>query len=783
MIGFIARVVKETVRKLKFTFMGSRAQSEIDELIEIFRRVTPLELSHLAEIQKKLEKIVADPAIMKQKFSMLREAYKNKLSVGGSGDIKARYAMFIREEYRRLKEKRGKSMNPRKQMNREEKHNEIRCGEEGTICEKCIEARIRREIEMKAYLKRMAVEEERNQKKMKTSSWESITALNVQLGCPPIVGRYLMGDGFDLNDLESEEREKFNQWKEYQSMQAKSLDTGIFKRPLEQQGSAQMQPNGTPMLHQGSMQMSYQDVIPMPQQAGISMPREPFPVIQTMQQPILNSQQSSLMDAQQQIFADKVNFPEKMQSSPNWVFKQTAPAIKHQNGDIHANIDARNAILEGSKDAKGQAPENPEISSKGGVGSTEMRVMPEFGALSATSNPFSDLKNPFQTAPKNPFNVSAPKSPFNVSTPLVTKSPFTGTKDPFTGTKDPFTGTKDPFTGTKSSLASTKDPLTNTKDSLTDVSAEQNPFNTPSALKSAKEMAAEGEGLRNKGGILVDNTPEKIQVPAENSKVGEGTAPSEVKAENTFFSGESKPQKTDGDESSIAKSPFSHFVPNKNPFENGVSNVNQEEKEAAAFNPFAPASSENAGPRDANGEPVSADGANKNFENPFLNLQGTGQSQKSVQNPFSSIAPVNPFESNGASSNPFGSSTSTVNPFSASSNPFSASSNPFSATSSAFPFPINSPANPDQPVDFSINSPANPDQPVDFSNPVMAELRQTGALPLSPVQSQKRHADADEEFLKSLNFSKDNIFQQHRNEEKDAENADMTRRRARRRKE
>lgn len=231
---------KNIFRKLKNSLNQEKYMQSYKELINIFRRVTPLEIQDVDNIHTILRGVAENTAALDLKMKILKNSLRNKAL------LKTKYDQFIKDEFRKIS-KRAKSYDrdvsysiggkivygevssdeERGYFSRENVENlnsiplrpkkcDFDC--QRNECRACIERRLRMEISKKLEIENQQLINDKV-KKRKTSK-DPITELNKKLGVPVLFGRYVSDDAFKVDDLPEEERQEFLVWKEEQKKSA-----------------------------------------------------------------------------------------------------------------------------------------------------------------------------------------------------------------------------------------------------------------------------------------------------------------------------------------------------------------------------------------------------------------------------------------------------------------------------------------------------------------------------------------------------------------------------------
>lgn len=232
MLGFFKNIFK----KVKSTLNQERHARSYEELINIFRRVTPLEIQDIDNIQTLLKAVVENTSILDKKMRILKNAMRNKAL------IKTRYSQFIKDEFRKLS---------RNEVNSERDvtyrvgdaivYGDVKSDEEDRYfsmehvdslnkmpfkpkkcefdrhtgeCQACVERRIRLELSKKIEIENQHLTNEKVKKRK--IGGDSQGSLGEKLGIPTLFKRYVFDDDFKIEDLDEEEQAAFLKWKEDQ---------------------------------------------------------------------------------------------------------------------------------------------------------------------------------------------------------------------------------------------------------------------------------------------------------------------------------------------------------------------------------------------------------------------------------------------------------------------------------------------------------------------------------------------------------------------------------------
>lgn len=253
---------KDLYRKMRGAIKGDRYEKQYQGLVNIFRTTSPLTPSDLTNIENILHTLVVNKETLHMKFSYVREALRLRRSGGSSNrNLKSRYGMFITDEYNKLVRRK---INPDRDVsyyvNGNVVYGEVQSSEEEDYfnrnniktlnsaplpkkqcdldcvtneCRVCLERRIRKELVHNMELERSLKEQERIKRRKNADERSIITDINEQLGCPLIIGRAFADDRFSLDDLESEEKEEFLQWREKNRKLASGMDKSSAKTGYE----------------------------------------------------------------------------------------------------------------------------------------------------------------------------------------------------------------------------------------------------------------------------------------------------------------------------------------------------------------------------------------------------------------------------------------------------------------------------------------------------------------------------------------------------------------------
>ncbi|ELA41965.1 uncharacterized protein VICG_00982 [Vittaforma corneae ATCC 50505] len=231
---------KNIFRKLKNSLNQEKYTQSYKELINIFRRVTPLEIQDIDNIHTILRGIVENTTMLDRKMRILKNSLRSKALV------KTRYDQFITDEFRKIsKRTRNYDKDVSYSVGGKIIYGDVSSDEEGGYfsrehvenlnsiplrpkkcdfdclkneCRACMERRLRMEISKKLEIENQQLVADRI-KKRKTNK-DTINELNEKLGVPALFGRYVTDDAFKIDDLTEDERREFLKWKEEQKKSA-----------------------------------------------------------------------------------------------------------------------------------------------------------------------------------------------------------------------------------------------------------------------------------------------------------------------------------------------------------------------------------------------------------------------------------------------------------------------------------------------------------------------------------------------------------------------------------
>lgn len=271
MLEFFRNIFK----KLKSAINQERYTQEYGRIINILRRVTPLELSDVEKIHTILQECVSNRALLDRRMETVKEALRNKT--------------LIRKRSLTAQDRLGQISKRRIDNGRDVSyyidgkiiHGEVRSEEEDLYfskehveslncvplkpkkcdfdcvvneCKSCMEKRLRAELSRK-----MEAEDERlfgERTKKRKKSCNVVTDLNEQFGIPRIFGASVADECFDIEELDSHEREEFIKWRESQkacamavrgSLDLKSGYAELEKHPGPSSGIGNTGAAGDPM--------------------------------------------------------------------------------------------------------------------------------------------------------------------------------------------------------------------------------------------------------------------------------------------------------------------------------------------------------------------------------------------------------------------------------------------------------------------------------------------------------------------------------------------------------
>lgn len=215
---------KNIFRKLKSSMNQEKYLKRYGDLINVFRRVTPLEINDLSTIEGILKDLIIDPTTLnnlERKMKILREALRNKKKID-SGRLQLDTVDYNRDvtycingtivygEVESEQETKYFSKDNVQILNSrplKPKVCDFECAK--NECKLCLERRLRMEISRNFELEQQAT------KKRKISS-RVVKDLNEQLGLPSTFGRFVADEKFNLEDLEENEKREFVNWKSEQ---------------------------------------------------------------------------------------------------------------------------------------------------------------------------------------------------------------------------------------------------------------------------------------------------------------------------------------------------------------------------------------------------------------------------------------------------------------------------------------------------------------------------------------------------------------------------------------
>ncbi|KAI5151053.1 hypothetical protein ENBRE01_1868 [Enteropsectra breve] len=231
-------------KRLKNAIVGHRYAKECNELVNVFRKVTPLNIADINQIQKILRGISSDPLLLDRKFAMIREAFKTRQDMAqnvNATDIPTRYEAYISDEFKKIKKRKiDKNRDVSYRIGDVIFHGDVHSSEEQeyfaeqnvamlnaeplrpkicgfgceeTTCPSCIEKRIRKELEIKMEIEQKRIQMEREERRFRAGDCRVINSLNEKFGLPFLIGRSIADDNFNIEDLETEDREALLEWK------------------------------------------------------------------------------------------------------------------------------------------------------------------------------------------------------------------------------------------------------------------------------------------------------------------------------------------------------------------------------------------------------------------------------------------------------------------------------------------------------------------------------------------------------------------------------------------
>ncbi|OQS55413.1 hypothetical protein EHP00_654 [Ecytonucleospora hepatopenaei] len=220
-------------RKIKNTLFKDKIRKSYTELLAILRRTTPLTHADIYKIQTIMFELHGEPALVRRKFRALKDAieykklmkdkaiFENDVSYGVNGSIvKGHINSEEEEEY-------IKNIAPAIKLSENENNNELEVVEENTIhnlpenirkCEKhcldCYKAQVRNEIKQEIEMENRAKTEEKRRRvrRAKIRNMNRFNPYNERLGLPRVLGMSIADEYFNVNDLDSEDKEAYDAW-------------------------------------------------------------------------------------------------------------------------------------------------------------------------------------------------------------------------------------------------------------------------------------------------------------------------------------------------------------------------------------------------------------------------------------------------------------------------------------------------------------------------------------------------------------------------------------------
>lgn len=239
MLEFFRNIFK----KLKSTINQDRYIQKYSGVISLLRRVTPLELPDIEKMHTILRECVSNQELLDRRMKILKEALRNKFL------MRRRHSLPVGN---RFSQKSGRKIDNNRDVSYyvggKVVHGEVQSEEENLYfskehveslnrmplrpkkcdfdcvvneCKSCMEKRLRAEISRNLESENERLSEERVKKRKK--SCDVISDLNEQFGIPRIFGISVADECFDVEELDSREREDFINWKESQEASAKAV--------------------------------------------------------------------------------------------------------------------------------------------------------------------------------------------------------------------------------------------------------------------------------------------------------------------------------------------------------------------------------------------------------------------------------------------------------------------------------------------------------------------------------------------------------------------------------
>lgn len=228
MLEFFRNIFK----RLRSTIGQERYDYEYGRIINMLRRVTPLELADVEDIHAALRECVSSPELLDRKMGILKEALRNKPLIQNlnlsakdmAAQIPGRHINNDRDVsyYINGKVVHGEVQSEEENLYFSKEHVESlnsiplrpkKCDLDCVMneCKSCMEKRLRAEISRSLEAENRRPLGEKTKRRKKLSS--VVTDLNEQLGVPKIFGITVADDCFDVEELDSSEREEFSRWK------------------------------------------------------------------------------------------------------------------------------------------------------------------------------------------------------------------------------------------------------------------------------------------------------------------------------------------------------------------------------------------------------------------------------------------------------------------------------------------------------------------------------------------------------------------------------------------
>jgi len=245
---------KSIFNKLISSISTEKYTQGYQTIINMLRRVTPLQMEDLEVIRSILEGSVGNKEFLNKKFEILKEAIRNKDLIRSNARLDGNNSHLkqMKDERKIIKRAIDYEKDVSFCINGNIVYGDVASDEENGYfskehieclnkiplkakkcdfdcivneCKSCMERRLRAEISKKLELENEFRLNEKI-KKRKYSS-EVVGDLNEKFGVSKTFGRFVADENFNEEDLDSEEREKFVQWRQKQKENAQIVKSMI----------------------------------------------------------------------------------------------------------------------------------------------------------------------------------------------------------------------------------------------------------------------------------------------------------------------------------------------------------------------------------------------------------------------------------------------------------------------------------------------------------------------------------------------------------------------------